>query len=106
MLRSMINVHFGWIWVQGAIGSILFSFGWIWVQVLIDASVDFVFISAGFGFRACSILVAFWVQSGTILVPFWVLFLIYNTFWYHLGSLEGVLWTKSFRGGPRAAGGK
>ena len=72
MLRSMFCVHFGW----------------IWVQVLIDASVDFVFISAGFGFRTCSIFAAFWVQSGTILVPFWLHFCsIWGPFWYHFGTI-------------------
>ena len=69
-----------------------FDFVFIWLdlgfQVLIDASVDFVFISAGFGFRACSILAAFWVQSGTILVPFWFHFCPFGV---HFGTIWG-LW--------------
>ena len=46
-----------------------FRFCWIGVQVLIDASFDFVVISAGCSFRTCSILAIFWAQFGTILVP-------------------------------------
>ena len=59
--------------------SFLFSLGWIRVQVLIDASFDFVFIWAGFGFRNCSILAPCWIQFGSILEPFWV----------HFGSIRG-----------------
>ena len=70
--------------------SFCFHFGWIWVQVLIGASVDFVFISAGFGFRAFSILAAFWYLEpfwfhfGSIFVPFGVHF---GTIWLLLRGL-------------------
>ena len=67
-----------------------FHFCWIWVQLLIDASFDFVFISAGFGFRTCSIFGVFWLQFGTILVPCWVHFgSVWGPFCIHLGSLGG-----------------
>ena len=51
-----------------------FHFCWIGVQVLIDASFDFVFISAGCRFKTCSNVAIFWVQFGIILVPCWVHF--------------------------------
>ena len=85
MLRSMFCVHFGWIWVQGLIGSILFSFGWIWVQVLIDASVDFVFF---FRLDLASELVSFWLHSGSSLEPFWFHFgSIFVPFGVHFGTI-------------------
>ena len=81
MLRSLLFlflIGFGFKCLS-MLRSILFSFVWIWVQILIDASFDFVVISAGFGFRTCSSFASFWVQFGTILVRFWI----------HFGSIWG-----------------